>query len=105
MWDGVKMVKVLVPGTAGFTGNVCGLCGNFDGDKTNDRALGDHVFARRRSFGLCPGQAATGTQGHQVYMGSVYKQCRGIELHVIMHVAVVTEMMMTMMIIMMREEE
>ena len=41
MWDNLKEVKVVVPGS--MMGKMCGICGNFDGDLSNDLKLGDHT--------------------------------------------------------------
>ena len=55
-WDMMKEVKVVVDPS--MKGQVCGLCGNFDGDKKNDTTLGPHILAN--------------------YEGAVYKPCEAL---------------------------
>ena len=39
-WTGRYYVKVSLPGS--FQGQLCGLCGNYDGDRSNDYVIGAH---------------------------------------------------------------
>ena len=65
-WDGIKTLKIIVPGTDDFKDNVCGLCGNFDDDVTNDLFLGRHTDEVYTGENFCPQLLAHGTPGDQV---------------------------------------
>ena len=51
MWDGVSFLELMLP--AKFRSNVCGLCGNFNGDPSDDFQGRDgvSVFEDGQSFG------------------------------------------------------
>ena len=61
-WDGIKEVKVTIPPS--MAGQVCGLCGNADGNPDNDQVLGPHVTSQAGSS--CPNLQAEGRTGHPV---------------------------------------
>ena len=67
-WDGYKMMKIITP--SGYMGPLCGLCGNRDGDFSNDMLLGPHVQSpgtrRKREMGACPAQLVKGTVNQKV---------------------------------------
>ena len=66
MWDMIKEVKVEVPDS--MKGKVCGLCGNFDGDKTNDFTLGPLVTGYNQYITQpeCGSMIEDGNYGEQV---------------------------------------
>ena len=53
LFDHTQEVKVVIP--VEMKGKVCGLCGNFDGNKTNDMQLGYYASADGPKM-TCPAQ-------------------------------------------------
>lgn len=61
MYDGAKMAKIVLPPS--MKNQVCGVCGNFDDNFDNDRAIGYLSEGTDYRNGECESIRANGTFG------------------------------------------